>query len=491
MRKHVLTIHRTERQSGTKIKFWTYGGFITYARGREFRFTAAQLSEVPLPYTTTIVGKLQDTPIPGNNFYHDCRNYSWYGDVYQDFRLSTDKMAIVDYHDVFQLGITSDDFEVHTLLRDKTYNCMNVTQYIYEQNDCFFGLVARLYEESDGGWKAQYTLRQLYRDGFPSDQKFSDAVNSLLQQLSSGAIKPTTNLSPGRHWYSTTVYTDPSQCDIIEAHARDAIARYDLEGWHLTTLRDRTFTLAGLMGECLTNMQDVGTALIASEFAIEGSISASIAKWLKATSGALARIPASTRGKYRYLQDTLKIISSAYLGYQWGVAAPLRDYNSLYDALTEHPEPQRGASAVDRWQVGDWRCSHRLSIAYQQLDPKIEALRFLKQRFGVSFFDVPTIAWELLPMSFAFDWLINVQSLIGSFSTSLKQAAWPIQFMWSTVIREREIYPGVFERYYDRLHISDPPLVTLPLNLGDLSGTFSIERNAKSALALVANIIIK
>lgn len=495
MRSHYLTIHRTNGDLDSVKISSIVDDQIYFGSKILGSLVAYEFDQTICPSTEFIYGRMEQDPIDKNGFYNDCRHYSWVGDVYEDVSISGFNKPIFDLSTRTQISmIAPDSLKVETVYREVVNGQYNIAQYVLDDTSpdnekYFLAFIAKVYDHPSHGRSVNYATDTIFRFQYKSDKLWHAAIDNYLQRMNSKSIALTTHRIAGR-FKSYRVSIDSRQADKIAAEAKSAIATYDLASWHVATLQDRTYTLAGLLGDCLEHMEQVPVAQIASELAIEGSIGAALDGWIRATAGALSRVPRKYRNRFGYLLTALKTVSSAYLGYQWGVMAPLRDYNSLYKELTSPHRPSRGSSAYRKWQVSDWTYSHRVSVTYKAASNKNDNLRFLQQQFGVTFFNVPKIAWELQPMSFAIDWLVNVQALITGLTNSSKMVEWPIQFVWSTVIREREIYPGVFERYYDRLHLTDLPEIVLPFNMNDLVGTFSLKNNGPALFALIANIII-
>lgn len=188
-----------------------------------------------------------------------------------------------------------------------------------------------------------------------------------------------------------------------------------------------------------------------------------------------------------------KIIPSLYLGLNYGVSAPVREYSRLPGALssiTEEIGPLVGRSfrQTDVFQQ-DTRCT--LQLGAPMSDRQFKNLSYLTKG-GLSLDDL----WELVPLSFVVDWILNLSALFEAGRASQIYSELPIQYATISTVFERtvDLPEGLTGDVHHRCYIrSYRPGDSLPpdvysFDVRDIRGTLSI-RNIDDAAALILNYI--
>ncbi|UJQ85086.1 MAG: putative maturation protein [Etongtovirus faecivicinum] len=128
------------------------------------------------------------------------------------------------------------------------------------------------------------------------------------------------------------------------------------------------------------------------------------------------------RGKWRQVQKTLDLKKSQvksgkspanrWLEYQYGWTPLVADIHGTFELLQEQIRTREMIfSAVRTVQDGNYSC--RTKLYYKIRD---EELAFINQ---MGLLNPLTVAWNLVPFSFVFDWLMPVSSFLDAFTATL------------------------------------------------------------------------
>lgn len=200
------------------------------------------------------------------------------------------------------------------------------------------------------------------------------------------------------------------------------------------------------------------------------------------------------RGFSSSLLKVFEFGASAYLGLQWGVAAPMRDYAGFY-ASTLSPYMQQlrlyASGSVSR-RVGSWDANLFASATFRPVGTDWGT--FLPyiwyENGGFRLADI----WEVVPYSFVVDWFANLGEIFASFDKAIRSYSTPVEHIHVTTTMERARkflgYDGTCtERVYARRYLdaSEVPRQILPINTDNLTGRGTI-KNTIDGLALLTQI---
>lgn len=216
----------------------------------------------------------------------------------------------------------------------------------------------------------------------------------------------------------------------------------------------------------------------------------------------------ATKQRITNLYTRVQASAGAYLGYQYGVKAPFRDYSEFWSTIERYWKD--GKSLQPFWektniyQKGgkilatgspDVNYSVRLGLHYDvgNTDLISDTLNILNQYgFGLSF----TKMWDIVPLSFAIDWVYNVSSVLETLDAKLNKYRCPIKRVWRSYKAERTFdissipninqWAGtITETLYDRLLINSLPHISTAVAAKDATkGTMSTS-SLDEAVALV------
>lgn len=141
----------------------------------------------------------------------------------------------------------------------------------------------------------------------------------------------------------------------------------------------------------------------------------------------------------RLIQENLskaKLLSQAYMTYNWGIRAALGDYGKLLSLLSkgDYYNQINNPYLVGRYttKIREWEVSFvaGCQVSMSEMDSISSTLYFLhKYGYDLTANDI----WEVIPLSFAVDWLIDVSDWLDSLERSYTYASFPIRGSWLTL----------------------------------------------------------
>lgn len=240
--------------------------------------------------------------------------------------------------------------------------------------------------------------------------------------------------------------------------------------------------------QALNNIQDVPTCMIAAGIAIDGLI-------MQAVSSSTAVLNNLARqGKSL---DKLKNIGKLDLAVNYGVLAPFRDYVDFYKTVTQYykdglnPFFETGTTTRLSKKLGAWSMELYYGIHYNPMQSNL-----IQDSFGIAYQAglglPPTQIWDLIPFSFAVDWLLNVQGLLETLDAELNSQRYPVKYCWHTVKATRNVRilnTDCSLVYYNRVALDTVPPISADFSWHGVKGTLSL-RNIDEAVSLLGQYIL-
>lgn len=239
--------------------------------------------------------------------------------------------------------------------------------------------------------------------------------------------------------------------------------------------------------ECLNSIQDIQTAGIAADVAIDGLLLQAIPEAVNA----LRKVWLNTGS------ERLKNLANLDLAVNYGVLAPYRDYMDFFQSIARYyktglkPFYKTGKAASHAFEKSNWKYRITTGIQYDPLRAShFEDIFgiFYQAGFGISFAKV----WDLVPFSFAVDWLVNIQSVLEQLDAIVSTQRYPIKYCWNTIRAEREMdspFGPYSVIYYKRIALRHLPSIKVSFDTKGLKGTLSTH-NASEALSLLLQLIL-
>lgn len=256
--------------------------------------------------------------------------------------------------------------------------------------------------------------------------------------------------------------------------------------------RDSIFPLyeVGLddaLGDAVGSADGFHFSRLAAEIAVDGLAVQSLFEIVRLMRKSIQRYS----GALRKLTAVLKVLPSAYVGLQYGVLAPLREYAQLPGVLEQHFKPINysftGNSVAS---YDDFTVNTRVSLQAQEpTDQKsLFELTYLL-RGGFSLDDL----WEVVPFSFVVDWFVNIGNLAES--TRFNEIYTKLNIQYATVSRSYErivnldingLHTELKHRIYTREYrkADSLPSHIFSFTWGDIKGSWSTS-NVDEATSMI------
>jgi hypothetical protein len=190
------------------------------------------------------------------------------------------------------------------------------------------------------------------------------------------------------------------------------------------------------------------------------------------------------------------------LGVQYGVLAPYRDYLDLFDKLRGYyaalferdadahgliPFFQKASVARETVQESEWTHKLIFGIQWDYLHGStLEDFFGTLHTVGLCGLS-PAQVYELLPLSFAVNWFINLGSVFEQCDAMLNAMRYPVRYCWETYLSTKRVSidgNALELRVYDRHALAKLPAVHFQLDSATLRGTLSTS-NYDQAVALL------
>jgi hypothetical protein len=261
---------------------------------------------------------------------------------------------------------------------------------------------------------------------------------------------------------------------------------------------DEFFSMGFNQGRDLALMDAVSKAdgfhfsRLAAEIALDGLVIQTVQSLLSSAKR-VSRVKGPLSQK---LKACAKLLPSVYLGYNYGIAAPLRDYIKLPGALESQFSGESIGSLIGTsrtsWRGFDLRTRVSLNIGAFTDSRQIANFTWLTKG-GLSLDDL----WEVVPLSFVIDWFLNLSSLLEAGRLSQIYSELPVESLTMSTTFEQVVdpppgyYGDVVHRYYCRQYLrgSSLPSAVYAFDAKDLSGTLSL-RNIDEGIALILSYLV-
>jgi hypothetical protein len=248
-----------------------------------------------------------------------------------------------------------------------------------------------------------------------------------------------------------------------------------------------------LLQTALNSTQEIPTLSVACQLGFDGLV-------MQALSGMFAEVP--SLATLTSFKEVLQKVGKLDLAYQWGVEAPISDYMTIFKSLDKWYGGRiiNGKPVNNGLQPFFWKAS----VSRKTVDDNGWTVRlvtgiqwdYLKGSSVEDFFGIIhsagleitlNQAWDLVPGSFAVDWLVNVSGILDQLDAILNSWRYPIQYYWHSFLAERYITilgQRVQVKWYERNALPRLPKIRLNVSWDTLRGTLS-SRNAGTALAFL------
>lgn len=261
--------------------------------------------------------------------------------------------------------------------------------------------------------------------------------------------------------------------------------------------RDSIFPLyeTGLddaLGNAVEKADGFHFSRLAAEIALDGLAVQSLQEIVRK----MKRAPSKYATPLKKLTAVLKVLPSAYIGLQYGVLAPLRDYAKLPGALEQQFSRQEYSlvgTSISTYE--DFTVNTRVSLqAEEPTDQQslFELTYLLKGGFSLD--DL----WEVVPLSFVVDWFVNIGNLAKS--TRFNEIYSKLNILYATVSRsyERVVTLDIDGAKYDVVHriytrqyrkADSLPSRIFSFTWGDLKGSWSVS-NVDEAASMILSYLL-
>jgi hypothetical protein len=260
----------------------------------------------------------------------------------------------------------------------------------------------------------------------------------------------------------------------------------------------------------LMNNQTVPTLSVCTQLMADGLVVQALGDIAQECSRVLSKAARASKSisKKRYMaiqdvwdfcKETLSAITKGDLATQWGVIAPTKDYLQLVDALLQndwHPYFDGSTvSRISRPAISVGKGEHQLvfGVNYDYFNGStVEDVMALIHQGG---FDLSASQlWDLIPFSFAADWIFDTSQLLDDLWASLEYYRYPIRYCWETdkftvpiTFHGRQLKVVLYVRRKIKPQVVLDAIAVHSSDLlvdSDYHGTFSV-RNIKELVCLV------
>lgn len=211
---------------------------------------------------------------------------------------------------------------------------------------------------------------------------------------------------------------------------------------------------------------------------------------------------------YDTLLRTSKGAADIHLAVQYGVKAPYHDYVDIAQQIAQDHNQggmvpyfnnthvaRRNVSLAEDSDGIDGNLTVICGLAFDagKTDLYYDGLNILWQRFALTWSDL----WDLVPLSFAIDWIVNISSLLKAYEASQISTYYPVDLVWRTFSYESKeltvelpqaqgtVKCTYYDRYADK---SVLPNFSNFIASADVGGTISLN-NAKEAVSLAVSFL--
>lgn len=243
-----------------------------------------------------------------------------------------------------------------------------------------------------------------------------------------------------------------------------------------------------VMADALNSLQDLPTLSIAAQIGLDGLIT-------QALSQVGLSISELIRGRGI---EKLKSLAQVDLASKYGVLAPLADYKDLFETCMRYysegvrPFYEKSAVGSRTYSYGPWTSRITCGIAWNWTKSNVWMDSFaLIHQGGLDL--MPSQVWDLIPFSFAIDWLVNISSLLERLDAEINSQRYPVDYAWRTFRAERNVLlfgQEVRCVAYKRERLRRLPDLLTDFEWRSVRGTLSTS-SLTEAVALAVSLLLK